>query len=247
MIALVLQFHESDKPQAMRLARMIADIEHLPREDVKFIFAARFDCEHDEETVNHVRVKFPYVEAITTTTKLIGWPFGPNAMAVDVLEYLDAGSMMDGALLLEPDCVPLSRHWLNVLIDEWQTARKENKVILGAWRNSGPPGGHINGNCILHPQLASWLRSRGFEVRQMAGGMAWDCSIAPWVRDHWMTTGRILNHFQSVHATEDSVLTPDMGDDSPVLVHGYKDDSAYALARKLLSLDEIAKPATKAL
>lgn len=244
-LALVLQFHPGDRDTAMRLARMIADIEQLPRDDVQFYFAARYDAAHDDDTVNYVRTKFPCTETITTFTKLTGWPQGPNAMAQDILLLFDKKRDVDGLFLIEPDVVPLRKYWLNILIDEWLGAIAAGKIQLGAWRGSGPPGGHLNGNCILIPRIATWLRERGFEVGQMAGGIAWDCQIAAWTREYWATTGIIKNKFQSHKATEDDLLTPDLGDDPPAIIHGYKDDSAYLLARKMLSLDEIDAKAKK--
>jgi len=237
MIILALQFHNADKPQAMRLARLIADLEEIPRDDVEFLFVARYDTEQDADTMEYVRKKFPRVSAFTSTTRLTGWPQGPNALVKDLLLSLDHRTAVDGVLLIEPDCVPLSRHWLNILFDEWGKAILDRKVMLGAWRNSGAPGGHINGNAIIISALPSWLRSCGFEFAQVDQLNAWDCAISPWVREHWATTGRIKNRFQSHNATEDDLLTPDVGDEQPVLVHGYKDDSAYNLARKLLKLE----------
>jgi hypothetical protein len=237
MIALILQFHEGDKATAMRLARMIADSEELPRDDVQFYFVARYDTIPDEDTVRYVRVKFPYTETLTTRTKAAGWPAGPNAMVVDILDWFAVRTELKGVLLLEPDCVPLNKHWINILLSEWEGALEAGRVMMGAWRNSGPPGGHINGNCMIIPGLAAWLRNRGFETAQMVNGIAWDCAISPWVKEFWETTGLILNRFQSKDATEEALLMPDSGDESPVFVHGYKDDSAYNIGKKFLKLE----------
>lgn len=236
-LALMLQFCPTDRHTAMRLARLIADNEELPRDDVVFYFCARCDCQHDQATIDHVAKKFP-VELFTTSTPWQGWPAGPNGMARDILLFVNGKSEFDGVLMLEPDCVPVHRHWLNILQSEWQEARNAGKVIMGSWRGSGPPCGHLNGNCVIVPNFAEWLSGRGMRVEQMPRDLAWDCYHAPFSREYWAITGRIANHFQSFKATLDDVLTPEVGDDPPVLVHGYKDDSAYNLAREILKLND---------
>ncbi len=42
-LVLFLQFHQGDYRQAMRLARLIASLEMLPRDDVEFVLVNRFD------------------------------------------------------------------------------------------------------------------------------------------------------------------------------------------------------------
>ena len=231
MLALVLQFHDGDRETAMRLARLIADAELEPRADVFFIFAARFDTSHDEATVEHVRKKFPYTETFTSTTKLTGWPAGCNGLWRDVMLMIDKRcEEFDGVLTIEPDVCPVSLHWLNVIINDWQDAKAKGMVQMGAWRNSGLPGGHLNGNSVYRADLASWLRSRGFEVKQIGNGIAYDCAIAPWTREYWATYGRILNRFQTQNITPDEIKTPDVGDEPPVLIHGIKSDDVYNYA-----------------
>jgi len=237
MIALCLQFYDADRDKAMRLARLIADLEDIPRDDVALIFAARFDSSHDDATVKHVRAKFPLVETFTTATRLVGWPQGPNGMARDLLLYFDRlGDAYDGVLMIEPDVVPLNPRWLNILIDEWNTAKEHGNVIMGAWRNSGNPCGHINGNMFMIPTLASWLRARGFEVKQIGNSIAWDCAVSAFCQHNWHHCGRIKNLFQSHSATLEAMYSPDVGDDPVAMLHGYKDDSAYNLAREVMKI-----------
>ena len=232
-LILALQFHEADKPQAMRLARLIADIEPERREDVLFVFVARWDCAMDPNVGAYVCQKFNTDYAISIS-RLAGWPDGPNGMALTTLRYAARRCETSplfapnndwlGLLMIEPDCVPVHRDWLNILIAEWTRQRAAGKWLMGAWRNSGGPYGHINGNCVTRPDFATLV---DLSVPQ---GLAWDCAIAPQVKDHWEDTPLIANYFQSMNATE-KVL-----DDGAVLVHGFKDDSMYELARRTLGL-----------
>lgn len=223
---IALQFCPTDFPHAMRLARLIADIERTPRTDVEFCFAARFDCAPAPDAVKYLMLKFP-VRIFNTTTRWTGWPGGPNGMARDVLAHAAREwAKQDGILLIEPDCVPMARDWIDQLRYEWSQHRC---LMMGAWRDSGPSCGHINGNCIVSPDFADRVNLRGITQH-----CAWDCAIAPQVRHQWHSTGLILNRFQSLGAEEEVLKWPDEGVKPPVLVHGFKDDSAYDIAVKKL-------------
>lgn len=228
-LVLALQFYIGDREKAMRLARLIADAEPKPRTDVEFVFVARYDCEHDFKTIEHVRQKFP-THWITTYTKWRGWPGGPNAMARDLLEWTAANRKeVDGLLMIEPDCVPTSAFWLNAIMDEWNDALMADKWLMGAWRDSGGPHGHINGNCVVKPNFATLVHTNDL----IGPGLAWDCAVSPYARERWYITGAIKNCFEARNATVEHLFDADMGEYCPALVHGFKDDSAYEIAKGL--------------
>lgn len=232
---LCLQFWDQDKEKAMRLARFIVDMDPRFRIDTEFVFVARFDCEHDHDTIRYVNRKFR-VNWITSSTRWTGWPGGPNAMALDTIEWLAANRPdSGGALLFEPDCVPVRLDWLDVIMADWDRARFASKMIMGAWRPSGGALGHINGNCVIRPNMG-----RRLAVRSIIGPeLAWDCAIAPYTSKDWYISDRIKNCFESRDAKPDDLFSAAAGSDYPALVHGYKDDSAYNLAaQKLLSSHE---------
>ncbi len=226
---LCLQFWEGDKAKAMRLARFIADLELGFRTDVEFVFVTRFDCEHDHDTIRYVNKKFR-VNWISSHTRWTGWPGGPNGMARDTLEWLEANRAGSGsALLFEPDCVPVSTYWIDTLIREWDRARFAEKIVMGAWRPSGGADGHINGNCVILPSAIKHMA-----VAAIGPDLAWDCAIAPYVKNKWLKTDRIRNCFESKNAAPKDLFWAPVGEDSPVLVHGFKDDSAYNLSHEHL-------------
>src|SRR5690242_5637175 len=139
MIILALQFWDGDKAQAMKLARLCADIEPHKRNDVYFLFSARFDCRHDQETVEYVSQK-NRVLLHTTKRKATGWPNGPNQqMACTYEHWMELGKRqriepMSGIMLMEADCVSLAKDWINQLINEY---KGYGKAILGAWLKLG--------------------------------------------------------------------------------------------------------------
>ena len=235
-LVLCLQFYHGDRARAMRLARLIADIEPVRREDVEFMFVPRFDCEVDETFVSLVEQKFKCA-FFRTHTQWQGWPAGPNGMIRDLLlegqrrvakGWLGA---TDSLLLIEPDCVPVTPDWLNVLIAEWQLALSADKWMMGTWRMSGGAMGHVNGNCIVRPDFASLV-----DLSCITQHFAWDCAIVPQVKDRWHKTNLIRNLFQETNVTEERMVGRWIGEQMPVLVHGVKDESAMTIARRLLNL-----------
>lgn len=247
-LVLVLQFHEGDRDKAMQLARFIAEIEHAPRTDVEILLASPIGCVPDNETFRLLREKFK-VGADTVCHRKghqkSGWPAGPNG----TVEYLfdmgrrwakpgDYWDGVDGLILIEPDCVPTHAFWLNALKSEWEKALSADKWMMGSWRNSGGPYGHINGNCVINPRIGALINTAGI----IGDDLAWDCAIAPYVKDRWFITGAIKNCFQSYDATWDVMIKPEVGDEAPVLVHGFKDNSAYPLARQMVRLSDPAHP-----
>ncbi len=230
----LLQFWDGDRDKAMRLARFIADLELGFRNDVEFVFVARYDCEHDRETIDYVAQKFK-VNWITTYTKWTGWPSGCNGVAKDALEWI-ASNRKDspGALMIEPDCVPVCRGWIDRIRLEWDSLSSEI-AQMGAWRPSGGEHGHVNGNCVIHPSVA------GAVSAVITEHLAWDCEIAPWIRHRWHKTTLIKNCFESKGATNQDLFWAPIGEQLPALVHGFKDSSAIDLARQNLLNTDISE------
>jgi hypothetical protein len=246
-LCIVLQYWERDRERAMELARFIAELEPRHRDDVAFIFFCRWDATApDPVTCLKVSAKFATAYAFTSKYKWQGWPAGPNGIAREVLEaapdwlrhnflprflpQLGFDRDVDALLMLEPDCVPFDRFWLNQMINEWclHGHRKDLSLPgdawqIGAWRDSGGPGGHINGNCLIRADVAKVI-----PLQVITEHFAWDCAIAPLMRNHWRDSPLFVNHFQSTNATKEKIPP------NAVLVHGYKDDSAMQLARHYL-------------
>ncbi len=237
MIVLALQYHAGDRERALRLARFIAEIEPERREDVGIFLNCGCDSEPmDFDTMCLLGQRFPLAVHKQEKYRWSGWPAGPNGMALDLLELWSQRPMSGctGIYLLEPDCVPLSRDWLTKIGARWDAARAEGAWMLGSWRNSGGPYGHINGCAVVRPDFARLTHMHEVVTES---GIAWDCAVAPAAKDHWVASGLFRNDFQSTGATEDVLRTSEMGTgESPVVVHGYKDDSAFEISKKLMNL-----------
>lgn len=236
-LCICLQYYQGDRDRAMELARFIAELEQKQRTDVGFCFYGRWDADSPSVAVFlAVSAKFGRVAHYRTSQwKWTGWPAGPNGIAREVLETAPKWCMgAPAVLMLEPDCVPLSRRWLDEMIEEWETfgyghEQQGGAWQIGAWRDSGGAGGHVNGNSLIRFDLRTVV-----PLQVITQYLAWDCAIAPLVQKHWYDSWLFRNDFQSTGAEAWRLTTPVRGHRPPVLVHGYKDDSAMKIARTLL-------------
>lgn len=176
MFCINAQFWKGDKDNMMALARLIADLEPTYRNDVYFLFTARFDCEHDEATIAYVAKKFKVLRH-RTRRKATGWPAGPNQMMADSYSYLietnrakDLG--IDVILFMEADDVPLHKDWINLLWKEW---KESGKQVSGAWLKPQDCSGgeHINGNCLIG--INFWKQAKPILNPPSKGG--WDAVL----------------------------------------------------------------------
>jgi len=232
VMVIALQYHEGDKADAMRLMRLIADIEGGWRDDVYFLCVHTAEAGPSWENIRLLRGMMVYDYAVVGAPK--GWPAGPNFMAKAALDeilrrWLYAGwNEIDGVLLLEPDCIPIQRDWIDQLMAEWKIALAAGKWMMGTWRDGG--GGHINGNCAVRPDFA-----RLVDFNNVPKDLAWDCAIAPYVKDHWHVTNLICNRWKETALTDEQIETHrDGGEVKPVLLHGVKDQCVYEYARRKL-------------
>lgn len=237
MIRIFLQFFEADKEQAMKVARLIADLEDVFNPNVELIFAHRFDCEPPENDVLFHCVQKMAVSLFRTSTRWYGWPAGCNAMALDCLKEArdraqkNQWSRGDMVLLLEADACPLSRTWLADLHADWLQARDLGRILMGSWRNSGPECGHINGNCVVIPCFLNVFNAD----RLFSQHVAWDAAIAPYAEGFWIKSGLIKNCFQTQHISDEEIEKPEIGLRPAVLIHGIKSDDALNFARRKIT------------
>ncbi len=177
MLILNWQFWEGDKAQSMALARLVADLEDKPREDVIFLFSARFDSSQDKETIEYVARKFRVLQ-YTTKRKATGWPHGPNQMMADSYEHCvelwrrnKLPPNIQAVMLIEADCVPLRKGWVDELIAEYKGCGRR---FLGAWLKLGDANvEHVNGNCIM--SIDFWKKCPAIFHPPSRGG--WDAAL----------------------------------------------------------------------
>ncbi len=95
-LLIALQYYNADRDAAMRLSRLIADIEPSPRADVELLIVRRHDAEpFDVDALAHVAGKFK-VSVFDSRTGWTGWPAGPNGLAKDTLAEVWGASASSG-------------------------------------------------------------------------------------------------------------------------------------------------------
>lgn len=229
-LIIAVSYHEFDKPQAERLLRLIADCEPVKRDDVELHICRRFDATPAIDSMVYCADKFK-VSASTSKTPWTGWPAGCNGQALDLLtetnRRVKSGewSDVDGLLMLEPDCVPCVPTWIDEIRIAWLRARMDDRWLMGSWRNSGGEFGHINGNCVVVPDLADRI-----DLGCISPHMAWDCQIVPQVKNRWQVSGLIKNAFATQAATEYDLKTSESGAVRPAIYHGCKSAEAIEIA-----------------
>lgn len=158
------------------------------------------------------------------------YPLGPNTVAFNLIREAAEGlEWARGAkciLLMEPDCVPVARDWIDQLSDEWDRAAGMGKLVLGHWRKEH--GGHVNGNLLFSPDLARKI-SIGRVPRR-----PWDIAVAPLIEPICAKTGLIKNLYRRTSVSAEEMQTPSCGNKPPVLIHGVRDQSAWDYAKAKL-------------
>lgn len=184
-ILIVLMFWKDDKAQAMKLARLLADIELGHSNNADFLFVSRFDCEQDMDTVRVVARKF---NCYTHQSKRrgTGWPAGCNSIFFGALEYIyhnmNAGKIPNykAIFIIGADGAPMNLAWLEQLHLAWDHVNKNQRIfVAGAMvLDASGANDHINGDCILLSgdlQFMRWLAITVGDVTQNAG---WDWCLA---------------------------------------------------------------------
>lgn len=236
-ILIVLQYWEGDKNQAMRLARLLADLEPAHTEKADFLFLSRFDCGHDLDTIKYVSRKFNTFQ-YRSPRRGVGWPCGCNELTFGGLEWFyhkkASGQIPNykAAFLLESDGVPLQKDWIAQVSADWD-GFKSDSCVAGAWLEHGafPDVGHINGNLLMTGDLKflHWLVKRVGGVDSRVGWdfilardfMEWGWTKYPRIVSAWRTP---LSEAMFLKAQSEGVL----------YWHGVKDNKGIELCRKHL-------------
>jgi hypothetical protein len=174
-LIIAVQYYGGDELQALRLARLLADIEPRPRDDATVLLVRRADVPLSDEarrTAQHVSKKFPVMLA-RSKREGVGHPAGCNALMGGTMDHLAAlwraGDLLRSAVFLaESDGCPLRRDWLDVLLDEHERTLEDGLSVTGPYMAVFP---HINGTMVLevpwwidHPSVHVTPPDQGFDI-----------------------------------------------------------------------------------
>lgn len=236
-----LPFWEGDKKQAMKLARLLADLEDTHSSKADLLLVARFDCKHDTETIKHVSRKFNVYE-YTSKDRRVGWPQACNGIFFSALEWayfkMEAGQIPHyrGLLNIAPDGGPLQKDWLAY----FHGASEEKEIYVSGALLKDPDTirnhDHINGDCCLLSTKLSFLKWFVKTSRSSSFHGGWDWFLAnPFRNWGWKN----LSGVKSVWRKPEPFSEKDWDReacDGVVWYHGVKDDSLINLGRKKLLL-----------
>jgi hypothetical protein len=210
---IAIQYWEKDEARALRLARLLADLEPRSRKDATIILARRFDTELSAEafaTAQYVGRKLPVMMVRSKRTG-VGHPAGCNGLMAGVMDHLTdmwrSGDLLRSSVFLaEADGCPLRRDWLTILMEEQARAVTAGKGICGPYMNCFLPNGktlpHINGTLVMH--VPWWIDHPS--VHNTPPDQGWDIFHAPvMVPAAWRTT-MILNIHHSKNWTADQLV-----------------------------------------
>lgn len=238
-ILIVISYWKGDRESAMRLSRLMADLQPERSDLADILFCARFDCPHDLATMKYVARKFN-VYTMISKRRGTGWPHGCNELFFGMLEWVyhkkESGQIPNykAIFIVEADCVPMATNWIQVLHREWDIMNTGKRIcVSGVWLPHGPHGvGHINGNLILSGDLKFlfWLAKRVGGAPVTAG---WDWLYAKDFHDRgWSPCPGMVFRWQCPTITESEYL--DETRRGTFWFHGVKDGSALQLSRKIL-------------
>lgn len=228
-ILLALQFWNGDKSAAMKVARLVADLQVEHSEKADFLFVSRFDTPHDPETVSHVSRKFN-THTCVSKRRGTGWPGGCNDLFFGTIDWiyshLEARAIpaYKAVLLFESDSCPLHNNWIQQLSEGWDIARTK---MYGPLLENGP---HINGNCMMSCDMnyLKWISREKGGCSPIGG---WDYILYPEFKRRGAVNAPGMRSWWRV-PTIDLGTYEQLLRQNVCFLHGCKDDSLIKLVRQ---------------
>lgn len=236
-ILIAIPFWEKDKPQAIRLASLLTDLQPAHQNLADILFIARFDCPQvDPWIVKKVSRRFNTFTAVSKRRE-IGWPQGCNGTFFGTIEWFYHRKQSKkippykALFIAEGDGSPIQENWLQRASADWDVAAKAGAYIAGPMVNAGGRE-HINGGgCMISGDLdfLKWL-NRG-SARYLKAG--WDFQLADMFRNKgWANIPGMRSYWQSGPFSDDRLSRE--AAQGVYWIHGVKDDSLTDLVRAKL-------------
>ena len=235
-LILALQYCRHDEAKALRLARLLADIETERRGDVVLALCRSADCKLSsaaKRTAQYCHAKFPAVMVIQSNRAGNGHPDGPNQQWISFMETIAAERSVgrvhaEHVFTFEPDCVPLSRDWIDRLMAEQHLTIQQGKRITSAvMRHTDHQVQHPNGKLLMHLPYFTDHPS----LHQTPPTEAWDMHHRVTLLAATRPSTIIANRHESTGWTLQ--LLRNLATESAWL-HGFRDDVPWKFARSLV-------------
>jgi len=239
-ILIIIPFWEGDKPQAIMMAKLLADLEPRHSDRADLLFVRRFDCKPlPEQAIKYISRKFNIFQH-RSARKETGWPAGCNGIFAGALEYVyhmsEAGRIprYKAYLNMASDVVPLVPDWIEYLHQQWKflPANLRHPVTSAGALIPGEHE-HINGDIFLFSgdlDYLNWIKQAVGSVRVRAG---WDWVLADKFREQgWANIPGVISLWGT--KTMDLQTAQELRRKGTVMLHGVKDDSLLNHARKMM-------------
>ncbi|MCK9587825.1 MAG: hypothetical protein M0Q93_00515 [Terrimicrobiaceae bacterium] len=234
-----LPFWDGDWEQARKVALLLSDLLPEKQKDCELMFVSRFDAKQADTTVvMHCMEKFANVYSRKSRRRGVGFPMGCNELAFDIFDHVSYSHSLFPQvrciLIVESDCVMLTRTWSQELFTAWKFAELDGKSICGNLIPGNATGGPWHVNAV---SMYSWdIVKKIPQLIGAPGTAGWDYYHGPHTTPYAVDTPLIYMDYKrsSISATE--LFKVRKKRQVPVLYHGVKDDSAIQAVRKKFSI-----------
>ena len=242
---IALQYYEGDLEPTMSLARLLADIEPSPRDDVRLVLFSQPETPVTALTIatmKHCERRFA-TEHVASKRGDVGHPKACTALWTGAMEYFHENCPTEAVFMVDGnDGVPLHLDWLDLMKAEHARTLERGKLITGTpyWLGGCPL--HVNPNAVfqisvleaepslLVPPVYDGTLLTHFDIfhRQV---MLRQASLTTVVRTDWQGGGnKISVELMNQRAKE------------AIWLHGHKDAELYSTTRKHLLANRSTRP-----
>jgi hypothetical protein len=232
-----LQYYEGDRGQTMSLARLLADLEPVKRQDVMLALVCQPDTPWTvltSKTIKHCERKFPVIHVVSARGDH-GHPVACTAIWTGMMEFFHGAYQHEAVLALDGgDGVPLHRDWLSMMMLEHQRTLSVGKLITGSPYYLGGCPLHVNPNAVF--QMSVWTKEPSLQTPPVYNGtllthfdifhrrvMLANASLSSVVRTDWQGAGNKISQALMGERAKQAVW-----------LHGYKDLDLFSVARQYL-------------
>lgn len=199
----ILPYHDGDAQLALKLLGWIKQLGNVRRHRI-FLMADNNVNDDVVRQIHRAASCFKSTKQIYTPFRIRGtldgkceWPWGPNWAFYNAANFM-AMSESDPWLWLEPDCVPLTKDWLDALESEY---RESHSLFMGHVHDltklnlDGYPASYMNGTAI-YPAKAARYCFDGYLSFLRGRKVAFDIALSPAIMDRVHHTERIYHIFR---------------------------------------------------
>lgn len=229
-ILLALQFFEGDQARAMKVARLIADMQPRHCEIADFLFVSRFDCGHDKPTLDHVSRKFNTYSYVNRRRGK-EWPHGCNDLWFGTMDWVYEVNVAKrfpvykAILTFEADASPVAPNWISEISQEWDRAQPAK--VVGAYQTSPAP--HINGNAMFSGDIQFLKKIRDIGGCNPLAG--WDFALASIFQKAGWKDSNLFRSWWNCKSVSDETFSQ-LGREGVAFFHGCKTEDLLDRVRQ---------------